>query len=211
MLELSGSDLESEGELDGEARDSSAPFEMRRISRPLFSALRASSKAEAITARPPPLEGGPAAPPGATARAARRRTLMGLLVSHGALALVVALVAGSGSPASTKNIGRDPHVALPERTPLVAPAGAPVPSAPAGGCAASGGARVLASHAQLAPGLEVSVLETGFGVGLASTVSEAVGLRVEGSGLRIAETVRVKAPATLTHVVVCLLYTSRCV
>ncbi|MDF2698025.1 MAG: Basic proline-rich protein, partial [Labilithrix sp.] len=69
-------------------------------------------------------------------------------------------------------------------------------------CAASGVARVLASRAQLGPGLDVSVLETGFGVALASGKSEAVGLRVEGSGLRVAETVRVKAPSLVSHAVV---------
>jgi hypothetical protein len=68
------------------------------------------------------------------------------------------------------------------------------------GCTTSGVARVLLRRAQIAPGLDVTTLDSGFGVGLAAGSMEAVGLRLEGSGLRVAETVRVKTSSVVNHV-----------
>ncbi|MBX3218126.1 MAG: hypothetical protein KF850_39330, partial [Labilithrix sp.] len=207
LLELSASELESVRDLATLARarfaapplpklDLAAPPHGLETARDDLTAPRDGLDASrAITERPPPDD----APP---SRRRRRRAAFGLAVSHAVVAAVVALVAVSGRSSSQSTIVREPNVALSERTPLASPAAASRPAPPSGGCATSGGARVLAPRAQIGPGLDVTVLETGFGVALASGTREAVGLRVEGSGLRIAETVRVKSPSLVSHAVV---------
>ena len=206
LLELSASELESVRDLATLARarfaapplpklDLAAPPHGLETARDDLTAPRDGLDASrAITERPPPDD----APPSRR----RRRAAIGLAVSHAVVAAVVALVAVSGRSSSQSTIVREPNVALSERTPLASPAAASRPAPPSGGCATSGGARVLAPRAQIGPGLDVTVLETGFGVALASGTREAVGLRVEGSGLRIAETVRVKSPSLVSHAVV---------
>ncbi|MBX3202874.1 MAG: hypothetical protein KF894_32405, partial [Labilithrix sp.] len=206
LLELSASELESVRDLATLAR---APFTAPPLPKLDLAAPRGALEtsrddraapsdgleaSRAITERPPPDDAPPAR--------RRRRVAIGLAVSHALVAAVVALVAVSGRSAAQSTIAREPNVALSERTPLASPAAAAHPAPPSGGCAASGGARVLAPRAQIGPGLDVTVLETGFGVALASGTKEAVGLRVEGSGLRIAETVRVKSPSLVSHAVV---------
>ncbi|MBX3220118.1 MAG: hypothetical protein KF795_06325 [Labilithrix sp.] len=215
MIELSASELESVRELAAETREPAftretlaapplprlelatlaAPPLLPRLDLDEVAAPLDAKPAQAITERPPPSD----APPSKRKRDARRA---GLFASHALVAVAVAVVAGSGAPPSPSPIVREPNVALSERTPLASPAIAAEPSPPSGGCAASGDARVLAPRAQIGPGLDVTVLETGFGVALASGRTEAVGLRVEGSGLRVAETVRVKSPSLVSHAVV---------
>ena len=196
IIELSASELASERELSSASRALRAPPVPKRLS---LVGGEESDGARAITDAPPRLEA-PDVP-----RPSRRSTAVGLLVSHGMVAALVAIVTGADGPAQQgirAPIVREPNVALSERTPLASPvASAPVPP-PSGGCAASGDPRVLASRAQIGPGLDVSVLETGFGLALAAGTREAVGLRIEGSGLRVAETVRVKAPSVVSHAVV---------
>jgi hypothetical protein len=97
---------------------------------------------------------------------------------------------------------RGARLGVVDRSPLAPAALPPSPSPPSGGCAASGVTRVLAPRAQIGAGLDVSVLENGFGVGLASGVGEALGLRVDGARLGIAESVRVRVPAFVSHVAV---------
>jgi hypothetical protein len=65
-----------------------------------------------------------------------------------------------------------------------------------------GASRLVASRAQIAAGLDVAALDSGFAVGLASTPREATGLRLGGVGMRVLETLRVKAPASVAHVAV---------
>lgn len=130
-----------------------------------------------------------------------RRFAIPLIASHLAVAAAVGLFAM-----------RDrllPHKPLPERraaagslTPLATTVAPPPPRVPVGACAANHGSRVVASRAQVGPGLEVTALETGFGIGIASSNQQAVGVRVEGSRLRVAETVRVKVPAAVQHVAI---------
>lgn len=196
LVELSASELESVRDLATFTRATLAapPLPQLDLGAPRdLDAPRDGKVAQAITERPPADDGPPRR---------GRRAVVALLVSHAAVAVAVALAAGPGSPPSRSAIAREPNVALSERTPLASPAAATMPSPPSGGCAASGGARVLAPRAQIGPGLEVTVLETGFGVALASGSKEALGLRVEGSGLRVAETVRVKSPSLVSHAVV---------
>lgn len=197
MIELSVSELESVHEVSTVTDEALAAPRVPRLE------AGDGKVARAISEWPRPLP--PIDPPTVIPRARRaRRAAVGLLVSHGLVAVAVALVAGSGgAPSSMTTIVREPNVALSERTPLSRPGGLGLPPPPpSGGCAASGDARVLAPRAQIGPGLDVTVLETGFGVALASGSREAVGIRVEGSGLRIAETVRVKAPTLVSHAVV---------
>ncbi len=194
LIELSASELQSERELSAALRLPPLP---KRVA---LGDRDEADGARAITDAPPRIEKSEE-----PARPSRRRTVIGLFVSHGMVALIVALVAGSGRAGQGTNekIVREPNIALSERTPLASPPlGFALPPPPSGGCATSGDARLLASRAQIGPGLDVSVLETGFGVALAAGTREAVGLRVEGSGLRIAETVRVKSPSLVSHAVV---------
>ncbi|HVH41127.1 MAG TPA: hypothetical protein VM925_02255 [Labilithrix sp.] len=129
-----------------------------------------------------------------------RHVALGLLFSHGLVAVVVALLVRSEDRSTM--LGGGPHVALVERSPLVDPGAIEIPPPAAGGCATSGASRLLASRAQIGAGLDVSVLGTGFGVAFASAPTEAIGLRVEGSSMRIAETVRSKAPLVVSRAVV---------
>jgi hypothetical protein len=200
MIELSTSNLESDRDVSSFTTGMLAAASLRRrtlaLALDLDEELDEEDEARAITDPPPADE-----PPSAQS-IARRRTTVALLVSHGLVAVVVALVAGSGSPPAASKIPREPNVALGERIPLASPGTASLPPPPSGGCVLSGNARVLSTRAHIGPGLDVSVLETGFGVALASGRTEAVGLRIEGSGLRIAETVRVKASTNVSHAVV---------
>jgi hypothetical protein len=125
-------------------------------------------------------------------RAWLRRALVPIIVSQVAVAVIVGCVARWSSRAPVP--AREAHVALTNRTPLVDALDAPSETPPPQGCAAEGAARMLAEHAQLASGLDVAVLDTGFAVGLAAP-SEAVGVRVSGSRLRVTETLRVKTSA----------------
>ncbi|MDB5214091.1 MAG: Basic proline-rich protein [Myxococcaceae bacterium] len=89
-----------------------------------------------------------------------------------------------------------------DHTPLVLRAAAMEPTAPARACATSGAARVLAKRAHLGPGLDVSVFDGGFGIGFATGRDEALGVRVDGAPMRVAERVRVRASSGVKHVAV---------
>lgn len=192
------SDRDALGRANEEAVDAARAEEPPKSSNPLHV-----SPAQAVGPSPFSVDAArastQAAPP---SRTRLRRTLVPLLASNLALAAVVALIVGVGRSPVAAAEPRQPRVAVPEWSPLAGVVGVPTQAPPSGGCSASGASRMLAQRAQIGPGLDVSVLETGFAVGLASAQMEAVGLRVEGSGLRVAETVRVKTPSAVSHVTV---------
>jgi hypothetical protein len=95
---------------------------------------------------------------------------------------------------------REPRVAVDQRTPLAAGAVATALRVPSQGCLSSTGTRVIMRRALLGPGLDITPLDTGFGLGLAGATTEAVGLRLDGTGVRVAETLRVKTPSMVAHV-----------
>lgn len=138
----------------------------------------------------------------------RRRATGGLLL----LAVVVAASAGGAAAVAVDRVAGDrdgrggpvpvPRRAASEHTPLVMRAEVGEVTAPAGRCTTSGDTRVLATRAHLAPGLEVNVLEGGFGIGFAASADEAFGVRLDGSSLRVADRVRVKTGAGVRHVTV---------
>jgi hypothetical protein len=97
---------------------------------------------------------------------------------------------------------RAPHEAASQHTPLVLRAPLDEAKPPAGRCATAGASRVLATRGRLAPGLDVNVLDGGFGVGFAASADEALGLRLDGSPLRVADRVRVRSGAGVKHVAV---------
>ena len=104
---------------------------------------------------------------------------------------------GLDGPVRTPNAPDSQHTALASRTitEIVAPAG---------GCAKAGAARVLSTRAHLAPGLDVNAASGGFGVGFAATADEALGVRLDGSRLRVADRVRVRSAigSAVKHVAV---------
>ncbi|HVJ88617.1 MAG TPA: hypothetical protein VM580_02370, partial [Labilithrix sp.] len=130
-MELSISDLDSEPPTAGKL--SLAPPSLRSFERSFENGL-------------PRSEGPPATTSWARWPLARRAA--GLLASHALLAGVVAVAVGSAG-LRPKVSAREPNAFVPERKPLVSPAAAAIPGPPAGGCAVSGSARVLASRAQL--------------------------------------------------------------
>jgi hypothetical protein len=73
---------------------------------------------------------------------------------------------------------------------------------PAQGCVLSSEAATLAARAQLGAGLDVAALDSGFGVAFASSATEAIALRVEGSRSRVAELVRAKSSAIVGRALV---------
>ena len=89
---------------------------------------------------------------------------------------------------------RSPHAPGSQRTGLAA---RPVKEivAPAGACTTTGGPRVLSTRAHLGPGLDVNAADGGFGVGFAASAVEALGIRLDGSRLRVADRVRVRLAA----------------
>lgn len=126
--------------------------------------------------------------------------LVATWLTTGGAAAVSARVTGVSDglqPAS-----RERHEAASQHTPLVLRAPLHEPKAPAGRCATAGASRVLATRARLAPGLDVNVLDGGFGVGFAASADEALGLRLDGASLRVADRVRVRSGAGVKHVAV---------
>jgi len=112
----------------------------------------------------------------------------------GLTALVSGVSEGLQAPA------RPRHEAASEHTPLVLRALLPDPVTPAGRCATSGASRVLATRAHLGPGLDVNVVDGGFGVAFASTADEVLGMRLDGTPLRVADRVRVRPGVSVAHV-----------
>jgi hypothetical protein len=97
---------------------------------------------------------------------------------------------------------RAPNEPAVEHTALVLRAPGAGQIVPAGACATSGSSKVLAKHAHLAPGLDVNVVDGSFGVGFAASRDEAVGMRVDGSPLRVGDRVRVRTASAVRHVAV---------
>lgn len=130
-----------------------------------------------------------------------RRIVVPLVASYATLAATVGVFVAAGRAPKAEAAAREPRIVVDERSPLAGAPTEPVPLPPLGGCL-TGEPRTLASRAQLGPGLDVAVLDTGFAVGLASGATEALGVRMEGSGLRVVETIRVRTPITVRHVTV---------
>jgi hypothetical protein len=151
----------------------------------------------------------------ARARAARRVGGYVALAALGTGGLVAASAIAHAEPFGTASLvervtgvsdgllcgGRAPREAASEHTPLVLRAALDA-HVPAGECAIAGASRVLAQRARLGPGLDVSVLDGGFGVAFATGVDEALGLRLDGTPLRVTDRMRVHAPSGVRHVAV---------
>jgi hypothetical protein len=143
----------------------------------------------ASTLKPPP-NGSSDEPP-------RRRSwlLPALRIAAAGLLLLVAIVLLL-DPSPTMTSARGPRVAWPDRLTLASPAAsAPVLPA-ANACVATAAPRFVAPRALVNPGLEVSSTETGFVVAFASATDEASAVRLEGTMLRAAETLRVRPHAS---------------
>lgn len=148
-------------------------------------------------------------------RGARRMVGYVALAALGAGGLLAVSAIASAEPFGTASLvervtgvsdalhggGRAPREAASEHTPLVLRAALDA-RVPAGACAMAGASRVLAKRAHLGPGLDVSVLDGGFGVGFATGIDEALGLRLDGTPLRVADRMRVHAPRGVRHVAV---------
>lgn len=104
---------------------------------------------------------------------------------------VVLLLEPSPSIAST----REARTAWPDRVTLVAPASSPAPRPSGHACIATAPPRFVAPRALVNPGLDVSTTSTGFVVAFASASDEASAVRLEGTTLRAAENVRLRANA----------------
>jgi hypothetical protein len=131
------------------------------------------------------------------------------LVAAGVLAAVWLTTGGAGAVSAhvtgmSEGLApsREPNAAASQHTPLVLRAPPQEGKPAAGQCATAGASRVLATRAHLAPGLDVNVLDGGFGVGFAASGDEALGLRLGGSPLRVADRVRVRSGAGVKHVAV---------
>ncbi|MBX3232414.1 MAG: hypothetical protein KIT84_22580 [Labilithrix sp.] len=163
------------------------------VTEPTEQTTPASAPPVSFDARPPMTS-----LPGDTARSvpvprlARANVLL-FAASHVAVAASVLLYvwATREPPRPTP---RHARVAITERTAVGTPASGSVPlAAPTEGCRVEDLARIVAPRAMLGPGLDASVLESGFGIGLASAPHEATGIRLDASTLRTAETLRVQS------------------
>lgn len=124
------------------------------------------------------------------------------VASHLAVAASVLLFVYATRP-EPKPHPRAPRLALEDRVPLAAGSvGSATEIAVEDGCVVQDLARVIAPRAELGPGLDASVLEQGFGIGLVSKSNEATGIRLDPSTLRTAETVRVRSIFPVARVAV---------
>jgi len=142
----------------------------------------------------------------------RSRKVLGRLVAASVVLGVLAFAAGYAlAPSPVAAAPRFARSASEELTPLAqrASEGAVLP--PAGGCTAGGPSRMLAARAHIPTGLDVSVLDAGFGIGFAASTAsesvaahgiEAIGIRLDASLLRGGDRVRVKGSAPVKHVAV---------
>lgn len=146
-----------------------------------------SKPAKASTLRPPPF--GDPRPRSSWLVPAARIAAAALLL----LLAAVALLDGTTAPSSA----REPRVMWPERTALATPTveASPLPSARS--CVATAAPRFIAPRALINPGLDVSssTSSSGFVVALASSTDEASAVRLEGTTLHAAETVRLRPGA----------------
>jgi hypothetical protein len=148
-----------------------------------------SSSAKASTLEPPP--NGSVPPPPPSDSGGRSWLLPALRIAAAGLLLLVAVVLLLDSPSPIAN-AREPRVAWPDRTPMAEPAASPTPSPAARSCVVTAPPRFVAPRALINPGLDVSSTATGFVVALASASDEASAIRLEGSALRAAESVRLR-------------------
>lgn len=86
-----------------------------------------------------------------------------------------------------------------QRTPLAIRVAIGAAAPAAGVCAAAGSTTVVARRARLASGLDVNALAGGFGVAFAASGGEALGVRLHGTPLRIAERLRVRTGGPVRH------------
>lgn len=149
--------------------------------------------ASASTLKPPPnpIELEPPTPRRSWLLPALRIAAAGLLL----LVAIVLLFDSSPSNASS----REPRVAWPDRTALGAPSVPDAPRPASHSCIATAAPRFVAPRARIDVGLDVSSTTTGFVVALAPTSDEASSVRLEGSSLRSAESLRVR-PNTVTPI-----------
>lgn len=205
ILELSASDLESEDFPDAAP---SVPTPLTTDSSTALRLSRATSDRPAIRRLREELEHSMDALQEMPRRLLAGLAIRSVLANAAAGALVIWLVASGGHEGTDIARGgagapRAMRTTAPDFTPLASRvADVPAPP-PAGGCANAGPPRMLASRAHLPSGIDVSVFESGFGVGFASGPAEAVGLRVDGSLAREADRVRVRTGgAVVKHVAV---------
>lgn len=153
--------------------------------------------AKASTLKPPPNPIDPDPSPSAPPAPRRSWLLPALRVAAAGLLLLVAVVLLLDSSSSSPSIvpSREPRVAWPDRTSLAEAAVASSPSPASHSCIATAPPRFVAPRARIDVGLDVSSTTTGFVVALAPTSNEATAVRLEGSWLRAAESLRVHANA----------------
>lgn len=215
IIELSASALEScslAEHLDGDPR-AAAP------SVPALPAPRSSSRARARASLSSAAAGVADAlsgvPRGILGMAAARGVLAQAALGAAAVALIVGVASPVGSPwalsswggaiASAASGAGAPRVARQvkaDRTALASHADEPVALPPAGGCAAAGHSRLLAPRAHIASGLDVGVVESGFGVGYAASAEEAVGVRLDPALAHGESRVRVKGTLPVRHLAI---------
>lgn len=129
-----------------------------------------------------------------------RRVLVPVIVSNLAVAAAVGVI--GRVTARRTVVVHTPRVAEVGRSPLVGSTGEPPAPLAAQTCATQGASRVLAARGEVGVGLDVSPLDSGFALGLASGALETVALRLEGTGLRITERVRTRTPSAVQRVAV---------
>lgn len=213
--ELSASDLEDEEEAQSERRAlattrpppaSHRPslqdlaFALENVHHPLTLPVMQEQTAPMSV---PPVSLDVRAPltslPGETAqsvpvpRVTRRNALL-FVASHLAVAAGVLGFVWMTRP-EPRPVAREPRLVMEDRVGIGAPAsgGSVDYAVPSEGCKIQDLARVIAPRALPGPGLDASVLESGFGVGLVSKPNEATGIRLEATTLRTAETLRVQS------------------
>lgn len=140
------------------------------------------ANAKASTLKPPPEPSPPRD---------RSRLLFALRVAAAGLLLLVAVVLLLAPPNDPPRT-RDPRIAFPDRLSITEAAAPPAPRPEQGSCIVTAPPRFVAPRAQIHPGIDVSSTATGFIVTLASASNEATAVRLEGTSLRAAETVRVR-------------------
>lgn len=155
----------------------------------------ASASASTLKPPPNPIEPYPPASP-------RSWLLPALRVAAAGLLLLVAVVLLFDSSTAIASL-REPRVAWPDRTALGDPAVAAAPRPAAHSCIATAPPRFVAPRARIDVGLDVSSTPTGFVVAFAATSDEASSVRLEGTTLRAAESLRVRpnAAAPIRHVI----------
>lgn len=115
-------------------------------------------------------------------------------------AAVLATGWATGVSEGLRNRGAVPHEVVSERTPRAMPSapGAALPTA--GTCASIGESKVIATRANFAPGLEITVVDREFNVAFAAGATDGVGLRLAASSSRVVERIHVRTKTAIRHV-----------